>query len=502
MEKEIIKKNDVVTIEIMDLSEEGQGVGKAGGFALFVKDTVVGDVVEAKVMKVKKSYGFARLLNILTPSPDRIEAACPIARACGGCQLQAMSYEAELRFKEDKIRNNLIRIGGFAPELVDAAKEEIAGCENPFRYRNKAQYPIGRDKNGKIIAGFYAGRTHDIIPAKDCLLGREHNKEILSAVISYMEEYHVDPYDEETGKGLIRHVLIREGFTSGEIMVCLVVNAKKLPEEDKLVQRLVACLNENGSPDKGNEKKQAGVKSICLNTNVLKNNVIMGDKTRVLYGSETIEDTLCGLTFKISPLSFYQINPVQAAALYEKAVEYASLTGKESVWDLYCGIGTISLVMAQKAGFVYGVEIIPEAIRDANGNAGRNHISNAKFFVGKAEEVLPDFYGGKLSDDTDSDTGGKNEPAGQKDKMKSADVIVVDPPRKGCDGKCLETMLLMKPERIVYVSCDSATLARDLKFLCEKDYRLVKWQGYDQFCRTVHVETCCLLVRKNNPGLV
>ena len=465
MENRVFQKNDILTLTITDMDEEGQGIGKAEGFTLFVKDAIVGDTVEVKVMKAKKSYGFARLLRVIKPSTDRIPAACPVARACGGCKLQELSYEAELKFKEEKIRNNLIRLGGFTEEFIDSVKEPIVGMEKPLRYRNKAQYPVGRDKNGKIIAGFYAGRTHDIIPAEDCLLGREHNKEILGAVLNYMEETGVDPYDEGAAKGLVRHVLIREGFTSGEIMVCLVVNGTKLPKEDLLISKIRACLTDTKEAD--------AVKSICLNTNTRKDNVIMGDKTRVLYGSETIKDSLCGLTFKISPLSFYQVNPVQAARLYEKAVEYADLTGKESVWDLYCGIGTISLVMAKKAKTVYGVEIIPEAIRDAKENAKRNAISNAEFFVGKAEEVLPQFY---QSTETDGE-------------MKSPDVIVVDPPRKGCDEKCLETMLLMQPKRIVYVSCDSATLARDLKILCAKDYTLTKWQGYDQFSRTVHVET-------------
>jgi len=341
--------------------------------------------------------------------------------------------------------------------------------EKPFRYRNKAQYPVGRDKNGKIIAGFYAGRTHDIIPAEDCLLGREHNKEILGAVLNYMEEAGVEPYDEGAAKGLARHVLIREGFTSGEIMVCLVVNGTKLPKEDLLISKIRACLTDTKEAD--------AVKSICLNTNTRKDNVIMGDKTRVLYGSETIKDSLCGLMFKISPLSFYQVNPVQAARLYEKAVEYADLTGTESVWDLYCGIGTISLVMAKKAKTVYGVEIIPEAIRDAKENAMRNGIANAEFFVGKAEEVLPQFY---QSTETDGE-------------MKSPDVIVVDPPRKGCDPALIDAVLKMAPERVVYVSCDPATLARDLRILADGGYRLRKVRPVDQFGHTVHVETVCLL---------
>ena len=466
------RKNDIVTIEITDMDEKGQGIGRAGGFTLFVKDAVVGDRVEAKIMKTKKTFGFAKLQKILIPSPDRVTAACPIARSCGGCQLQEMSYEAELRFKENKVRNNLIRLGGFDEAFIDAVKERIVGMENPGRYRNKAQYPIGTGKDGKPVAGFYAGHTHTIIPNTDCLLGREENEDILKTILKYMEEQKVSAYDEETGNGLLRHVLIREGFGSGEIMVCLIANADKLPMEEVLCRELTMA--------------QPGIVSICLNTNTKNTNVIMGDSTRVLWGKESIEDILGGIRFAISARSFYQVNPVQTKRLYSKAVEYAALSGKESVWDLYCGIGTISLFMAKEAGKVYGVEIIPEAIHDAKANAAANGITNAEFFVGKAEEVLPAFYEGR-EDTFEND---------DRESMKHPDVIVVDPPRKGCDAKCLETMLLMEPKRIVYVSCDSATLARDLRILCEEKYELKAWQCYDQFCRTVHCETVCVMTRR------
>ncbi len=456
------KKGDVLEVTIEDLSDEGLGIGKHDGYALFVKDTVVGDRCRVKIMKAKKNYAFAHLEEVIDPSSFRIEPLCKNARACGGCQLQAMSYEAELDFKENKVKNNLIRIGGFPEDFIEGIKEPIVGMEKPFRYRNKAQYPIGYDRAGNPVAGFYAGRTHDIIPNTDCLLGREINKTILECILSFMRKEKISAYDENTGKGLIRHVLIREGFTSKEIMVCLVVNAKTLPKEELLCETLI--------------KEVSAIKSICINVNLKDTNVIMGDETRVLWGKETIEDELDGVKFKISARSFYQINPVQTERLYKKALDFAGLTGKESVWDLYCGIGTISLFLARKAGKVYGVEIIPEAIADAKENAKLNGITNAEFFVGKAEEVLPDFY-----NNPDSET------------MLHPDVIVVDPPRKGCDEKCLETMLRMEPERIVYVSCDSATLARDLKILCEEKYELKAWQCYDQFSRTVHVEVCCLL---------
>ena len=472
------QKGDVLTVTIEDLSDEGLGIGKADGYALFIKDTVVGDECKVKIMKAKKNYAFAHLEEVIKPSSFRITPLCKNAKACGGCQLQAMSYEAELAFKENKVKNNLIRIGGFSEDFIESIKETIVGMDTPFRYRNKAQYPIGYDRNGNLVAGFYAGRTHDIIPNTDCLLGREINKNILECILSFMSKEKISAYDEKTGKGLLRHVLIREGFTSGEIMVCLIVNAKSLPKEEQLCETLI--------------KEVPAIASICLNVNLKDTNVIMGDETRVLWGKETIEDELDKVKFKISARSFYQINPVQTERLYKKALDYASLSGKESVWDLYCGIGTISLFLARKAGKVYGVEIIPEAIADAKENAKLNGITNAEFFVGKAEEVLPEFYEKQKKES-------EAEKLSDSDKdiqfMIHPDVIVVDPPRKGCDEKCLETMLKMEPERIVYVSCDSATLARDLKILCEEKYELKAWQCYDQFSRTVHVETVVSLSR-------
>ncbi|MCR5847772.1 MAG: 23S rRNA (uracil(1939)-C(5))-methyltransferase RlmD, partial [Lachnospiraceae bacterium] len=485
MEK-VYKKDDILEVTIEDMSDDGLGIGKADGYALFVKDAVVGDRCRVKIMKAKKNYAFAHLEEVVDPSSFRINPLCSKAKACGGCQLQAMSYEAELKFKENKVKNNLIRIGGFSEDFIESIKEPIVGMIKPqsdnaesekqgpdeseycpYRYRNKAQYPVGYDRSGNLVAGFYAGRTHDIIPNTDCLLGRDINKTILECLLSFMKKEKISAYDEKTGKGLIRHILIREGFKTGEVMVCIVANSESLSKEDLLCETLV--------------KEVPAIKSICLNVNIKDTNVIMGDETRVLWGKETIEDELDGVKFKISARSFYQINPVQTERLYKKALDFAGLTGKESVWDLYCGIGTISLFLARKAGKVYGVEIIPEAIEDAKENAKINGITNAEFFVGKAEEVLPEFYE-KQSNKINFDD------VKEKD-MLHPDVIVVDPPRKGCDEKCLETMLNMEPERIVYVSCDSATLARDLKILCEEKYELKAWQCYDQFSRTVHVET-------------
>jgi len=477
-EKALYAKNQLIRTEITDIGTDGEGIGKIEGFTFFIKDAVIGDVVEAKVMKAKKNYAYARLEKVLSPSPFRVEPKCSFARTCGGCQIQAMRYEKQLEFKQSKIRNNLIRIGGFAPEFVDSVMEPIVGMEEPFRYRNKAQYPIGTDKGGQPVAGFYAGRTHSIIANTDCFLGVEENKEILEIVLDYMKENHVAAYDESTQKGLIRHVLIRKGFASGEIMVCFVINKKGkgankngfLPEQEKLTEALQAV---------------PGMISISVSINTENTNVIMGKEVYTIWGRDTISDTIHvrdtenefvltgnGITFAISPLSFYQVNPVQTEKLYSLALDYAGLTGSETVWDLYCGIGTISLFLAGKAKQVYGVEIVSQAIEDAKKNALNNGIENAEFFVGKAEEVLSKKY--------------------EKEGI-FADVIVVDPPRKGCDSACLETMLKMQPKKIVYVSCDSATLARDLKILCEGGYEIQKVRGVDQFGHTVHVETVVLL---------
>ena len=452
-----MQKDDLITVTIEDLSSEGLGVGHCDGMAFFIKDTVIGDVAEAKIMKMKKTYGYARLTRLITPSPDRIEARCPVARQCGGCQIQSMSYPAQLRFKEAKVRNNLIRIGKFEHPPM----EPIIGMEEPFRYRNKAQFPVGMAKDGRIIAGFYAGRTHAIIECEDCLLGVEENQAILELVLAHMKAYHIRPYEEKTGKGLVRHVMIRKGFATGEVMVCLVVNGDSLPHAETLVEKLRAI---------------PGMTSITLNINREQTNVIMGREVKLLWGQPYIEDTIGSVRFRISPLSFYQVNPLQTEKLYKKALEYAGLTGEETVWDLYCGIGTISLFLAQRAKQVYGVEIVPAAIEDAKANAALNGMTNAEFFVGKAEEVLPEKY--------------------EKEGI-TADVIVVDPPRKGCDESVLLTMIQMAPKRIVYVSCDSATLARDLKYLCENGYELTRCCPTDMCGNSVHVETVVLIQRKD-----
>ena len=467
-----MQKNDLVTVAIEDIGVGGEGIGKVDGYTLFIKDAIIGDVVEAKIVKAKKNYGYARLMNIVTPSENRVEKpACPMARRCGGCQIQEMKYGAQLAFKEGKVRGNLERIGEVPTELLDKIMQPIVGMEEPFHYRNKAQFPIGTDKEGHIITGFYAGRTHSIIPNTDCALGVAVNQKILEIILHFMENNHISAYDEEKHKGLVRHVLIRYGFKTDEIMVCLVINGEKLPHAEKLVDKL--C-------------KISGMTSITISVNKAKTNVIMGNEIKLLWGQTYITDYIGNVKYQISPLSFYQVNPVQTEKLYGLALDYADLNGNETVWDLYCGIGTISLFLAQNAKQVYGVEIVPQAIDDARNNAKINDITNAEFYVGKAEEVLPEYYR-----EYQESHGGETA---------HADVIVVDPPRKGCEESLLQTIVDMQPEKVVYVSCDSATLARDVKFLRESGYELKKITPVDQFPNTVHVETVVLLSHKKPDG--
>ena len=481
-----MQKNESVTVTIQDMGVNGEGIGRVNGYTLFIKDAVIGDVVEARVTKAKKNYGYARLMNIITPSEHRVKPVCKFARKCGGCQIQEMSYEKQLEFKQNKVLGNLERIGGFSRELLSEVFGPIIGMEKPFGYRNKAQFPFGTDKNGQPITGFYAGRTHDIIANTDCALGVGVNREILEIVLAFMKKYGVRSYDEKTGEGLIRHVLIRYGFATKEIMVCVVVNRGKaefgnceeldcgkrgsvmglrwIPHQEVLVEELARI---------------PGMTSITVSPNPRQTNVIMGERYEVLWGQPFITDYIGAVKYQISPLSFYQVNPVQTEKLYGLAMEYADLKGEETVWDLYCGIGTISLFLAQKAGKVYGVEIVPQAVEDARRNAEINGIENAEFYVGKAEEVLPGYY----------ERYEKEHPG----ERAHADVIVVDPPRKGCDEGLLKTMADMRPERIVYVSCDSATLARDLRYLCERGYEVKKGRVVDQFGMSVHTESIVLL---------
>ena len=342
-----MNKNDKIVIKIEDIGVDGEGIGKTDGYTWFVKNALIGDTVEAVVTKVKKHYGYAKMLNIIEPSPDRVEPKCSVARQCGGCQIQELSYEAQLKFKTKKVRGNLERIGGFSPEFLDEVMEPICGMEEePFYYRNKAQLPIGTDKGGNVVIGFYAGRTHQIIPNTECALGAKVNQKILDIIVKFMNDNHISAYDETTGRGLMRHVLIRTGYTTGEIMVCLVMNGDAIPNSERLVEQLIQV---------------EGMTSITYSKNRENTNVIMGKEIGVLWGKGYITDYIGDVKYQISPLSFFQVNPVQTEKLYGQALEYAGLSGDETVWDLYCGIGTISLFLAKNAKKVYGVNQIGRA---------------------------------------------------------------------------------------------------------------------------------------------
>ena len=499
-----LQKNDLITLEITDLTEECQGVGKKDGLIFFVKDSVMGDVVEARILKVKKNYAYAKVEELLKLSPYRIAPLCPVAGKCGGCQLQHLSYEKELAWKEDRIAQSLIRIAGLSPEEVERKKEGILGGVLS-RYRNKAQYPVqsrkeirsggatsvsdwkvdgkwpgknkieAKEKSSDLSMGFYGFHSHRIIETKDCLINSVENPLILNCIKDWAREYKISGYEEETGKGLLRHIFLRKGFSTGEILLCLVLNGKSLPHGKELWERLqdLSLSVEEGG------QVQGSIVGLCVNINEGSGNAILGRETRCLYGKDSIEDKIGELSFSISVPSFYQVNPVQTEKIYGKALEYAALTGEETVWDCYCGIGTISLFLAQKAKQVYGLEIVPEAIENAKKNAEKNGLQNAEFFVGAAEEVLPKWV--------------EEQKREGKDVGNLVDVVSLDPPRKGCDETCLSAVLELSPKRIVYVSCDPGSLARDIKYLGEGGYKLEKWVGIDNFPRTGHVETVALL---------
>lgn len=484
-----VKKEDIITLHIDQIGSEGEGIGKYEGYTLFVKDAVAGDEIRAKVMKTKKHFGYARLIEIINPSKYRVNAKCVVARQCGGCQIQQLEYRKQLEYKQQKVKDCFVRIGGFenisiAGEVDGSANategilmEPIVGMEHPYYYRNKSQFPVGKNKDGEIVTGFYAGRTHTIINHDECCIGATINEAILRVIKDFMREFHIEPYHEENHTGVIRHVLTRIGFVTGEVMVCLVINGTKLKNVDILAKRLVEITEEVKEEYEGiNAAKVRKVTSVCLNVNQEKTNVILGKQVIPVLGDPYITDYIGEVKYQISPLSFYQVNPVQTKKLYDLTMEYAQLTGNEVVWDLYCGIGTISLFLAQKAKQVYGVEIIPQAIEDAKHNAKLNGFTNVEFFVGAAEDVLPQKY--------------------ENEKIY-ADVIVVDPPRKGCEQSLLDTIVAMAPKRVVYVSCDPATLARDAKYLAESGYEVVKFRAVDQFSHSVHVESVVLMSRKD-----
>ncbi|MBQ9936587.1 MAG: 23S rRNA (uracil(1939)-C(5))-methyltransferase RlmD [Lachnospiraceae bacterium] len=496
-----LKKNDIYEITIEDIGNDGEGIGHIPepgadrGIAVFVKDAVIGDVASVKIIKVKKSYAYGRLMEVITPSPYRMEPVCPNARRCGGCSIMHMSYEKQLDYKWNKVKNCLERIGGVSN--VADIMEPIYGMDKPYNFRNKMQFPVGLDRDGKVQVGFYAGRTHSIIDLEQCHIGHPVNDYIVAELRPWLQKWQDKIgcfiYDEEAHKGLVRHILTRVGFVTGELMVCLIINGNgigkfvgdmKAEEELKVaVERAVTRYNlDYATKDYFLEIK---LTSLSININRDKTNRILGDKCKTLFGQDYISDYIGDIKFNISPMSFYQVNPAQTKVLYDKAVEYAGLTGNEVVWDMYCGIGTISLSLAKKAGKVYGVEIVPQAIEDAKINARINDLENTEFFCGKAEEVVPAFYRGEI--------GGGQADAGSG---KHPDVIVVDPPRKGCDSVLLDTIHAMAPKRLVYVSCDPATLARDVKILTEKGFKLEKVAVVDQFGHSGHVETVVLLARE------
>ena len=487
------KKNDVFQTIIEDMSDSGEGIGKTDGFTWFIKDAVIGDRVEAKAMKVKKSYGFARLLQVLEPSDKRTAPLCPVARQCGGCQIQAMDYQEQLRFKENKVCSNLRRIGGlehliFRDEEGSLRNEEdgttnalrkeesiesgaisvypIMGMENPWRYRNKAQFPFGRSRDGRIIAGFYAGRTHSIIETEDCLLGVKENSTILQCIREHMEQYKIEPYDEANHRGLVRHVLIRKGFRTGELMVCLVLNGevKALTEADVLVERLRGLFGDG-----------TAVTSISVSINREKTNVIMGSRIVNLYGPGYITDYIGNVKYRISPLSFYQVNPVQTEYLYGKAIELAGLTGKELVLDAYCGIGTIGMIASKQANTVIGVELNSDAVKDAIQNAKMNGIRNIRFFCNDATKFMMQMA---MTGDT-------------------VDVVLMDPPRSGSTEEFIRAVAAVKAKRVVYISCGPETLARDLEIFAKYGYRAQGAWPVDMFAFVDHTECIVKLERVN-----
>ncbi|MEW8985843.1 MAG: 23S rRNA (uracil(1939)-C(5))-methyltransferase RlmD, partial [Bacillus sp. (in: firmicutes)] len=435
-----VQKNDYIEVVFEDLTHDGAGVAKVDGYPLFVKNALPGEKAKIKVIKVNKGYGFGRLEEILEESPYRVDAPCPIYKECGGCQLQHLSYEGQLLAKEKQVRDVLTRIG----KLENVKVHPVLGMSEPWRYRNKAQVPVG-EREGGLIAGFYQQRSHEIIDMEACMIQQEKNDEVVQAVKRICTKYGVTAYNEQRHKGSLRHIMARHGQVTKEVMVVLVTRTPDLPNKEKIVKEIVEAVE--------------GVQSIIQNVNSKKTNVILGDETRVLWGEEVIYDLIGNVKFAISSRSFYQVNPEQTKVLYDQALSYAELTGEETVIDAYCGIGTISLFLAQKAKKVYGVEIVPEAIADANRNAELNQIDNVEFAVGEAEGVIPNWY---------------------KEGIV-ADVLVVDPPRKGCDDALLQTIIEMKPKKVVYVSCNPATLARDLRVLEDGGYTTLEVQPVDMF---------------------
>lgn len=452
----MLSKDKMYVVEIVDIGQGGVGIGKFEGFTVFVDGGLVKDKIKVRITKSKKNYAVGEIVEILGPSPYRVERTCSKElKECGGCQIQELDYKEQLNVKTNEVKQVISRIG----KLDDVVIHNALGMEEPFRYRNKAQFPIQKI-NGVPIIGFYKKKSHDIIPTDQCIIQHDVNDKIIKIIKTYIRAYKVSIYDEKTHTGVLRHLVTKVGFTTKEVMVVLVANGRKLP----YLNELASVLKEN----------IPGFKTLVVNVNREKTNVILGNENRVIYGNGKINDNIGDLVFEISPLSFFQVNPVQTEVLYNKALEYANLGENDTVFDIYCGIGTISLFLAQKAKKVYGIEIVEEAIKDAKINAEINNLDNVEFYVGKAEEVVPKMY----------------------KQGKRANVVVVDPPRKGCDEKVLDTIVSMEPDRVVYVSCNPSTLARDLNYLDERGYKCLEVQPVDMFPHSVHIENVALIVKK------
>ena len=452
----MLSKDKMYVVEIVDIGQGGVGIGKFEGFTVFVDGGLVKDKIKVKIIKSKKNYAVGEIVEILEPSPYRVERKCSKElKACGGCQIQELDYKEQLNLKTNEVKQVISRIG----KLDDVVIHDALGMEEPFRYRNKAQFPIQK-VDGVPVIGFYKKKSHDIIPTDQCIIQHDVNDKIIKIIKTYIRAYNVSIYDEKTHTGVLRHLVTKVGFTTKEVMVVLVANGRKLP----YLNELSSVLKEN----------IPGFKTLVVNINREKTNVILGNENRIIYGDGKINDNIGDLVFEISPLSFFQVNPIQTEVLYNKALEYANLGENDTVFDIYCGIGTISLFLAQKAKKVYGIEIVEEAIKDAKRNAEINKLDNVEFYVGKAEEVVPKMY----------------------KQGKRANVVVVDPPRKGCDEKVLDTIISMQPDRVVYVSCNPSTLARDLNYLDERGYKCLEVQPVDMFPHSVHIENVALIVKK------
>ncbi|HHD2715566.1 23S rRNA (uracil(1939)-C(5))-methyltransferase RlmD [Clostridium perfringens] len=455
----MVEKNKEYIFDIISQGYEGEGIAKIDNkYPIFIEGALKGEKVKVRIVKVNKNFAYGKLMEVLDASEERVNPPCAIYKRCGGCKLQHASYKAQLDFKWDRVKDCVSKIGKLDPSIV----KYPLGMENPWRYRNKVQLPIGLI-NGEVKIGFFAPRSHDIIDMESCLIQDEIGDKVVKLTREWIEKFNIRPYNvdgEYDEKGIVRHIMIRRGFTTNEVMVVLVTNGEKLPHKEEFVDLMV--------------KNIPGIKSIIQNINSKKTNVILGLESKTLWGEDTISDYIGDFRFNISPLSFFQVNPIQTEVLYGKALEYANLTGNEEVFDAYCGTGTITLFLSQRAKKVYGVEIIPQAIDNAWINAKENKVENVEFFVGESEVVIPDLI----------------------NKGVKADVVVVDPPRKGCDKKLLDSITNIDAKKIVYVSCDPSTLGRDLQVLEENGYKTLEVQPVDMFPNTSHVENVAKLIKK------